>query len=228
MKKTFYTEIAYIFGVICTALGVALMAVADFGVSMVVAPAYIIYLKVSEVLPWFTFGMAEYLFQGFLLLLIAVILRKFRLYYLFSFVTVIIYGFILDCFMALMVFIPTGFLWVRVLCFILGWLIVAFGISLMFHTYISPEVYELFVKELSKEKKLPINRVKTCYDISSCTFAIILSFVFFGFGVFRGVNVGTVICALFNGAVIGMFSKLLEKRFNFENKLAISKFFDSK
>ena len=63
MKKTFYCEAAYAIGLACLALSTALMATADFGVSMVVAPAYILHLKVSEYLPFFSFGMAEYLLQ---------------------------------------------------------------------------------------------------------------------------------------------------------------------
>ena len=43
MKKTFYCEAAYAIGLACLALSTALMATADFGVSMVVAPAYILH-----------------------------------------------------------------------------------------------------------------------------------------------------------------------------------------
>ena len=46
MKKTFYSEYAYIFGILFLALGTALMEKADFGMSMVVAPAYILHLKI--------------------------------------------------------------------------------------------------------------------------------------------------------------------------------------
>ena len=45
MKRTFYTEGAYVIGIISLAFGTALMEKADFGMSMVVAPAYLIYLK---------------------------------------------------------------------------------------------------------------------------------------------------------------------------------------
>ena len=39
MKRTFSTELAYVFGIVFVALGVVLMKKADFGASMVVAPA---------------------------------------------------------------------------------------------------------------------------------------------------------------------------------------------
>ena len=82
-KKTFYTEIAYIIGIITLALGTALMEKADFGMSMVVAPAYIIHLKLSELMPFFSFGMAEYTLQAVLLIIMMVFLRRFKLSYLF-------------------------------------------------------------------------------------------------------------------------------------------------
>ena len=43
MKRTFSTELAYVFGIVFVAWGVVLMEKADFGVSLVVAPAYLLY-----------------------------------------------------------------------------------------------------------------------------------------------------------------------------------------
>ena len=47
MKRTFFIEATYAAGLIAFALGTAFMARDDFGMSMVVAPALMIYLKVS-------------------------------------------------------------------------------------------------------------------------------------------------------------------------------------
>ena len=59
MKRTFSTELAYVFGIVFVARGVVLMEKADFGVSMVVAPAYLLYRWLSPVWSFVTFGMAE-------------------------------------------------------------------------------------------------------------------------------------------------------------------------
>ena len=102
MKKTvLYTELAYVLGMVGLSLSVALMTRADFGVSMVVAPAYLLYLKLNPVLPFFTFGMAEYTLQAALLLCTILTVKKFRPYFLFSFVTAVLYGFLLDGWMLL-------------------------------------------------------------------------------------------------------------------------------
>ena len=59
MKRTFSTELAYVFGIVFVARGVVLMEKADFGVSKVVAPAYLLYRWLSPVWSFVTFGMAE-------------------------------------------------------------------------------------------------------------------------------------------------------------------------
>ena len=225
-KRVFYTEISYVLGLVIMAFAAAFTEKADFGMSMVVAPAYILHLKVSEFLPWFSFGVAEYIFQGVLILITIIVMRKFKLSYLFSFVTAILYGTCLDGAMALISALPENTIAVRIIWYILGTILCSFAVSLFFHTYLSPEAYELIVKEVSQRFNLNINRVKTSYDCISVVLGIVMSFSFFGFGVFKGVGIGTVVCAFINGFLIGRFSSFLEKHFDFKNKFKIQKFFE--
>ncbi len=226
-KRMFYTEAAYVCGILILALGTALMERADFGVSMVVAPAYLIHLKVSQVLPFFSFGMAEYSLQAVVLILLAVILRRFRISYLFSFVTAVLYGLALDGFILLIALFPVEALAVRLAFFVLGMLCCALGVSLFFHTYISPEAYELFVKECSARFGIEISRFKTGYDCVSCLIGVILSFCFFGWLHFEGVKLGTIFCALVNGRIIGLISRALESRFTFSDGLKLRRYFEN-
>ena len=69
-KKVFFAEWAYVFGILALALGTALMEHANFGMSMVVAPAYLLHLKISQFFPAYTFGMSEYVLQAVLLIAI--------------------------------------------------------------------------------------------------------------------------------------------------------------
>lgn len=224
-KRTLYAEAAYLLGIVILALGTALMEKAAFGMSMVVSPAYILHVKISEFLPFFTFGMAEYTFQAFLLVILGIVKRKFRMIFLFSFVTAVIYGFTLDGIMLLCSGLPAdGIVW-RILWYILGMVICSMGVALLFHTYIAPEAYELFVKVIAVDHGWEISRVKTVYDCVSCAVSVILSFVFFGFGTFVGVNWGTVVCALINGSIIGACTALLNKCFTFADALSWRKYF---
>lgn len=224
-KKTFYTEVSYALGLVIMAFAAAFTAKADFGMSMVVAPAYILHLKVSELLPWFTFGVAEYCFQGVLVLLTVIIMKKLKLTYFLSFVTAVLYGTLLDIAMNIIAPLPEEDFIIRVIWYVVGTVLCSFAVSLFFHTYLSPEAYELIVKELSVKTGFNINRIKTAYDCISTLLGIVLSFAFFGFGVFEGVGIGTVLCAFFNGFLIGRFSALLEKNFEFRNRFNAEKYF---
>ena len=224
-KRVFYTEIAYVLGLVIMAFAAAFTEKADFGMSMVVAPAYILHLKMSQVLPWFSFGVAEYCFQGVLVLITILVMRRFKLHYLFSFVTAVLYGTLLDLAMGILAPLPENNFLLRAVWYLLGTVFCSFAVSLFFHTYISPEAYELIVKEVSRKLNCDINKVKTAYDCISTLLGVLMSFVFFGFGVFKGVKLGTVICALINGFLIGQFTRYLEKEFVFRDKFPLAKYF---
>lgn len=227
-KPVFYTEVAYGVGIIALALGVTLMERADFGMSMVVAPAYVLHRYISTLpgMGWFSFGVAEYTLQLALVLALMVILRRFRLSYFFSFITAVVYGYILDLVMWLTPAVAADNLMLRIVFFVLGELFCTLGVSMVFHTYIPPEAYELFVSEIGKRSRLSTSAVKWIYDIVSCFVGIALSFLFFGLWTFVGVKWGTVLCALINGVIIGWMCKAEDKLFEFKDGLKLRSFFE--
>lgn len=225
-RPVLYSEAAYLIGLVIVALGVACMEAADFGVSMVVAPAYLIYLKLNPILPFFTFGMAEYTLQAVLLAATMLLLRRFRVSWLLTFATAVLYGFLLDGAMALVALLPTDAVWMRVVLYVVGVLLCSLGVSLLFHTYLPPEAYELFVKLVSGRYGVEIHRFKTVYDLSSMAVGVLLSFAFFGLWQFYGVRLGTLLCALVNGFLIGRCSKLLERTFELRDALPWRGFFE--
>lgn len=227
-KKTFYTELAYVLGIVSLVFGVTFMERADFGLSMVVAPAYVLhrYLSTLPGMGWFSFGVAEYTLQLVLVLVLMVIVRKFRVAYFFSFVTAVIYGWMLDLVMWLTPTVDAENTAMRIVLFVIGELFCTLGVSLVFHTYIPPEAYELFVAEVAKKFNQPTGRVKWIYDIISCLTAIALSFLFFGFGKFVGVNWGTALCAVINGVIISAMIKWENQIFEFKDGLNWRRFFE--
>lgn len=225
-KRVFYTEMAYVVGIVAMAVGNSLMERADLGMSMVVAPAYLLHLKISQVLPWYTFGVSEYLFQAFLLIPLTIFMRRFKRSYLFSFATALIYGCVLDIIISLIAWIPVTNVATRVCCYGIGMLVGSFGVSMMFHTYFSMEVYDLIVKEYVSKFNKHLGRVKTTYDCCSCLLGVMLSFAFFGIWHFEGVKVGTVICALLNGTLISTHSRWLDAVFCFEDRLPLRPAFE--
>jgi len=212
-KPVFYTELCYVLGILILAVGASLLVKANFGVSVVVSPAYLVHLKVSETWSFFTFGLAEYVVQGTLLLLLILLVRRFHWSYLFSFVTALFYGFVLDRVLFVFSLFSFQHLGLRIGFFLLGLFLCAIGVSLVLHTYLSPEVYELLIRELSARYTWKLGKVKTVYDCVSCLVAITLSFVFFGLFQFHGIGIGTVISALVNGTLISFISRFLESQF---------------
>ena len=218
-KRFFYSELAYFIGILVLALGTAFMEKADFGISMVVAPAYIIHLKVSEYVPFFSFGMSEYVFQAVLLVLLSLAMGKFKKGYILSFATAFLYGTVLDVALNLVAFFPhTGLMW-QIVFYVAGLVICAIGVALLLHTYFPPEAYELVVKELSQKFNGTVGKTKTIYDCCSCVFAIALSLCFFNS--FVGVKWGTIVCAIINGWLIGKICGFLEKKFIFKDALSL-------
>jgi len=179
-----------------------------------VAPAYLLHRWVSQTWDWFTFGVAEYVFQGILLMVLVLAVRRWKWKYLFSFVTAVLYGIVLDGCIRILSWIPAEAaetVALRLGLYLGGMVACALGVALMFCTYLSPEVYELFVKETAETYGWRIPVVKTVYDCTSCFLAVCMSFAIFGLGQFVGVQWGTMVCALCNGALIGFWKRWMDK-----------------
>ena len=218
MKKiVFYTEIAYFLGLILLALGTGMTAFGNFGLSMVVAPAYILHLKLSQFWHWFSFGMAEYVLQGLLLLVIWLALKGKKRTCLLSFTMAVLYGFLLDGAMALVGMLEYR-MWIRVVVYVLGVVFCTSGVSLLFHSYLPPAAYEFMALTVANRYHKKVTLCKTVYDCMSLVVSVALSLLLFG--KILGVGIGTVICALIYGTVIGMFGKLWDRLFTFHDRFA--------
>ena len=210
------SEIAYLASVLLLSFAVAMVASANFGVSMVVAPAYIVSLRVDAL----TFGQSEYIVQAILFAALCVILKKVRLPYFFSFATCLIYGAVLDLWRKVIpVFNPTvtppGSMafWLRCLLFGGGMLLTAFSVALFYRTYLYPQVYDFFVKAVCERYPLDRNKFKIGFDATCLLIAVALTLLFFHG--FHGIGVGTLIMTALNGLLIGLFGKFFDRFFRF-------------
>lgn len=225
-KPVFYTELAYLFGLFILAWGTALTAWGGYGISMVVAPAYVLHMALSPHLPWFTFGVAEYVLQAFVLGIMMLVLRKFNFSYLLSFAAALIYGVMLDAGMALFgnILPAEPVEWQTMLAYFGGDMAVCAGIALVLRSYLPPEVYELFIKEVAPKAGLKLHIFKIVYDCTSLVLAIILSFALCG-GL-QHIGIGTVCCAFINGMLIKLFSNLYDHTFTFKDLFPLRKKFE--
>lgn len=224
-KKIFYTEWAFVFGLLLIVLGVTFSVKADFGVSMIVAPSFVLYKFIGEIWPAFTMGMSEYIVQMILLILMIILIRRFKIGQLCCFVTAVAYGAVLDGSMLLFNYLlPFDTVYLRLIYYVVGIVITAAGVSLMFHTYLPPQSYDYFVREVAPRFNKPINKFKLRYDASFLVIALVLNVIFF-----RSLDIsewwGTIVCTLVNGRLIAMFSKIYEKHFEFKDGLKLRKYF---
>lgn len=222
-KPVFYSEIAYPVGVLLLALATALMERGGLGMSIVVAPAYVVHLKLAEFWSFFSFGMAEYLLQGLVLILTLVLVGRVRIAWVLSFGTTILYGLALDGFMALTAGIPST-LWVRIFIYVFGFALCVTAVGFMLHSYLPPSAYDLYAKLMTAKTGRPLSVIKTTYDIASLLVAVVLSLWFFG--EIRGVGIGTVGGALLGGVCIRWMMVLQDRLFDFRDRFSGRRFFE--
>lgn len=213
-KIKLHSEIVYIIAQLGLTLAVAMMAAADFGVSMIVAPAYIL----SQKFTIFTFGQWDYIIQGILFIAFCFAMKRFKFTYFVSFITCVIYGTILDVWRLIIPSLnpnitPPGSmdLHIRIIMFIFGELLTAFTVMLFFKTYIYPQVCDLFVKGISEKYSLNQTKCKRIFDL--CCLILSLALTLILFKDFVGIKWGTVVITLVNGVIIGAFGKLYDKFF---------------
>lgn len=215
MKKIkIYSEFLYILALIGLPLAVACLAAADFGLSMIMAPAYIIHLKIG----FFTLGEWAYIVQALLFIAFCIAMKKVKLIYFASFITCVIYGYILDMWQIVIPLLNPNVtapgsmnLWVRIALFIIGEILTSLTVMLFFKSYIYPQVCDFFVTGIVSKYKFNQVKFKRIYDLSYLVVSIVLSLSLFG--AFVGIEWGTVVIALITGPIIGVFSKWYDKHF---------------
>ena len=218
------SELLWIFGIVFVALGVAICSKANLGVSMIAAPAFIIFEALAPFWSGFSVGMMEYVIQGLMLILLCVIIRKFNWRFFIAFLVAVIYGYVLNFFLWVFSKVSFNEIWLRWVMLIVGDVVTAFGVACYFKTYMPKQVYELFVAEIAMTFNLTITKVKSIFDASLLLLSGVLAFTLFGdvttfnwstiyYQSFHSIGLGTVVTTLINSPIIGGCSKLIDKIF---------------
>lgn len=221
------SELLWLMGVVFVALGVAICSKADLGVSMIAAPAFVIYEAVASLWQGFSVGMVEYVVEGLMLILLCLVIRRFNWRYLLAFAVAVLYGYVLDLFLWLMGGISFDAVYLRWIMLIVGDVITAFGVACFFRTYMPLQVYELFVSELALRFRLNINKTKWCFDISLLLLSLVLAFTLFGdvrefdfstiwYTSFHSIGLGTLVTTAINSPIIALMGKVIDRFFGTE------------
>ena len=203
-KKAIVKKIlVYILGVQSLAAGMMLLVRCNLGVSVGTSVYYVLSQRFTAI----SLGVWNYLAHGFVLILMMLILRRVKLFYLASFLTSMFVGYSMDFYGMLL---PESFngIVLRIALLCIGIVGVALGISLNYASGLPAAPFDTFSKEISKHFNWKISVVKTVFDITCISLSVIFGMIFFRKTV--GIGIGTVISALSTGTLVGYFKKMLE------------------
>ncbi len=219
------SELLWLFGIIFVALGVSVCSKADLGVSMIAAPAFVVFEALEHLSGMLSVGVTEYIIQGIMLVLLCIVVCRFNWRYLLAFAVAVLYGYTLNFFLWLLGGVEFNAIWLRWIMLIVGDIITAFGVACFFRTYMPLQVYELFVAEIADRFKLNINKTKWSFDISLLVISIVLALTLFGdassfdwstigYSSFHSLGLGTLVTTAINSPIIALLGKIIDRIFD--------------
>lgn len=207
-KHVLRGELALIVVVIINSFGVVLMLYSGSGISAISSVPF----AFSEVLPRLTLGTWTYIFQGLLVLILMILQKRFVPQYLFSFVVGFVFGELVDLDELWINILPTD-LWLRVIYFIISYLLISFGIALSNRCCMPIIPTDLFPRELSKITGISYPKVKISFDVICLAVTALLTGIFMHH--LDGLGIGTVLAAFTMGKAVGIIGDVLDKHFVF-------------
>ena len=162
--------------------------------------------------------------QGIILVILCLLIRRFKWRYLLAFAVAVVYGYTVNFFLWILGPISFDAVWLRWIMLIAGNLITGFGVACFFNTYLSQQIFELFVSELTQRYGLEIGRVKWLFDISLLAVSVILALALFrdaaefhwpaiGHTSFHNLGLGTLVTTAINSPIIQFMSRQIKRHF---------------
>ena len=201
-------EAALLVAVIINSFGVVLMLYSGSGISAISSVPF----AFSEVLPHLSLGTWTYIFQGLLVLILMLLQKRFVPQYLFSFVVGFVFGKLLDA-NELWINILPSTLWLRILYFVISYLLISFGIALSNRCCLPIIPTDLFPRELSKITGVSYSKIKISFDV--ICLAVTAAMTGICLHHIDGLGIGTVLAAFTMGKVVGLMGDYLDRHVQF-------------
>lgn len=211
-KPVLRGELALLLAVFINSFGVVLMLYSGSGISAISSVPY----AFSQVFPVVTLGTWTYLFQGVLVLSLMILRKKLVVPYLFSFVVGFCFGELLDFHEFWIACLPRN-LPLRVLYFILSYLVISLGIALSNRCKMPIIPTDLFPRELADITGWAYPRIKISFDVICLVVTALMTGLILGH--LDGLGIGTVLAALTMGKAIGWIGEILDRRVRFVSVL---------
>lgn len=215
-KKLFRGEVALAIAVIINSFGVVLMLYSGAGISAISSVPY----AFSEVLPKLSLGTWTYIFQGILVLTLMIMRKRFVPEYLFSFVVGFVFSELLDFYEMWIKILPYTLV-MRVIYFIISYIVICIGIALSNRCGLPIIPTDLFPRELSDITNVKYSRIKIGFDLTCL--AVTGGLTFLCLGHIKGLGIGTILAAFTMGKGIALVGELIDRKFVFENFISLRK-----
>lgn len=188
-----------------SAFGVALTKHMELGVSPISSVANIL----SYQFPALTLGTWLIIWNCILIIGQFLILRKdFRIIQLLQIPVSFLFGYFTDICMWCVSYLSIDTYGLRLLCVVIGVIILGLGVSLSVLANVIMNSGEAFVKAISDVTKKNFGNVKVAFDVLCVLLSIFLSLIFFESQII-GTREGTLITAVCTGIFVKLFTKQL-------------------
>lgn len=193
---------------IINSFGVVLMLYSGAGISAISSVPF----AFSKVLPVLLLGTWTYIFQGLLVLSLMIMRKLFVPSYLFSFVVGFVFGKLLDVHELWINILPNN-ITMRIVYFILSYIILCFGIAISNRCLLPITPTDLFPRELADITKVSYSKIKIGFDVSCL--AVTAGLTFFFLGHLDGLGIGTIVAAFTMGKGVSIAGNLIDRKFGF-------------
>lgn len=193
---------------IINSFGVVLMLYSGAGISAISSVPF----AFSKVLPVLSLGTWTYIFQGLLVLSLMIMRKRFVPSYLFSFVVGFVFGKLLDVHELWINILPNN-ITMRIVYFILSYIILCFGIAISNRCLHPITPTDLFPRELADITKVSYSKIKIGFDVSYL--AVTAGLTFFCLGHLDGLGIGTIVAAFTMGKGVSIAGNLIDRKFGF-------------
>lgn len=148
-KRRINSEILYLIAILVLSFSIDLLTIANMGLSAINGPAYILSEKVYSL----TYGQAEYIVEGIIFIIFCILMKKFKMAYLSSFITGVLYATMADIWKIIIPFFQTQneiCFQLRIVYFFIGFILSAMAVAMFYKSYLYPQIYGFLFKKYQK------------------------------------------------------------------------------
>ncbi|MBQ7337680.1 MAG: YitT family protein [Clostridia bacterium] len=204
-KEIILRYLVFLFGLAVMALAIAVMSCAQLGISPIQSTCYVIYHRISD---YISLGTMVFLWNC--LIVLAQLPIKGKRFGWINWLQIplsVFLGAMVDVFRSLLFWLTPENMVQKIVAMLCGVILLAIAISITVAAKTVMNAGEALVAAIAEKCGRPFGKVKVIFDVSLISFAILLSFVFFGKWRFDIIGLGTLVAATTTGHIVNLTGK---------------------